>query len=592
MITKTELKDFLIKNSIYLREEYFKKKFPEIYKELNEIKFPDYYIFMRKLYHYINDDFELKLSYCEICGCEKRFKTFASGYYICPKKCKNKKTYDEVYIENKQKLLKLLTTPSKNGGIGIIHESGFCKKFPEIYKEICSIKFPENFQFRQKLYHYVYDDYELNLGTCKYCGKRTTFKNLPDGYCEYCSKTCCQKHFVYLDKIGKRKRVCGFAINNNREKAKQTMLERHGVENPQQLKSVQKKTLKTKRKKYGKNLEKITEKTKHTKFILHGDENYNNHEKYVQTCLEKHNVTNIFAAEETKEKIKETCLRKHGVTHPMKSKKISKKMANTKINNSEENKAEIRRKLRETWDNKSPEEIEEIVNRGKKTKLEIYGDENYSNRDLFVETCNERYDGVGFGSKTTKEKIENTLERVYGVRHNMQIPSCVENAKLSTDQTRHMEEFIQRMRDRYNRVYDEYIKYGLNPKGGISETELLIYKFLIEFFKNDVIAQYCSEEYPFRCDFYIKSLDLYIELNAHWTHGGHPFDETNTDDIEILNKWKSNNTKYYDKAVEVWSVVDVIKRNTAKKNNLNYLEIFSDNIEEIKKIILDYISNL
>ena len=33
--------------------------------------------------------------------------------------------------------------------------------------------------------------------------------------------------------------------------------------------------------------------------------------------------------------------------------------------------------------------------------------------------------------------------------------------------------------------------------------------------------------------------------------------------------------------MNVWTNTDVIKRNTAKKNNLNYLEIFSININDI-----------
>ena len=30
------------------------------------------------------------------------------------------------------------------------------------------------------------------------------------------------------------------------------------------------------------------------------------------------------------------------------------------------------------------------------------------------------------------------------------------------------------------------------------------------------------DRYPFACDFYISSLDLFIECNYHWTHGGKP----------------------------------------------------------------------
>ena len=47
---------------------------------------------------------------------------------------------------------------------------------------------------------------------------------------------------------------------------------------------------------------------------------------------------------------------------------------------------------------------------------------------------------------------------------------------------------------------------------------------------------------------------------------------------------------YYKKAIDVWTQKDPIKRETAKNNNLNYLEIFSNDIEivieQFKKYIL------
>ena len=97
-----------------------------------------------------------------------------------------------------------------------------------------------------------------------------------------------------------------------------------------------------------------------------------------------------------------------------------------------------------------------------------------------------------------------------------------------------------------------------------------------------MINKYKSKLYPYNCDFYIPSLDLYIECNYHWTHGGHPFNENNIEDITILNLWKNKNLSYYDNAIQTWTVRDVNKRNTAKKNKLNFIEIW--NIEELNNI--------
>ena len=100
---------------------------------------------------------------------------------------------------------------------------------------------------------------------------------------------------------------------------------------------------------------------------------------------------------------------------------------------------------------------------------------------------------------------------------------------------------------------------------------------LSQFSLDDVIREYKSAEYPFNCDFYIKNLNLYIECNFHWTHGGHAYDSENLEDLAIIEKWKSKQSKYYNNAITTWTVRDVRKRNIAKKNKLNYIEFFDFN---------------
>ena len=83
---------------------------------------------------------------------------------------------------------------------------------------------------------------------------------------------------------------------------------------------------------------------------------------------------------------------------------------------------------------------------------------------------------------------------------------------------------------------------------------------------------------------------MYIEIQGHPSHGPHPFDKTNIEDINCLNEYKNKHTKYYDKIIEVWTVRDVNKRNIAKENKLNYLEVFTTDIEKCKDIINTYIT--
>ena len=42
-------------------------------------------------------------------------------------------------------------------------------------------------------------------------------------------------------------------------------------------------------------------------------------------------------------------------------------------------------------------------------------------------------------------------------------------------------------------------------------------------------------------------------------------------------------TNFYDTAIETWTQRDPLKRKTAKENNLNWVEIFSNDLNEVIK---------
>lgn len=111
-----------------------------------------------------------------------------------------------------------------------------------------------------------------------------------------------------------------------------------------------------------------------------------------------------------------------------------------------------------------------------------------------------------------------------------------------------------------------------------SKPEINFYNILCESYgKENVLRNYKDKErYPFYCDFYIKSLDKFIELNLHWTHGSLPY---NKDDLECqkqLEIWqeKAKTSQFYQNAIETWTVRDVEKQKIAKENNLNYEVIY------------------
>ena len=118
-----------------------------------------------------------------------------------------------------------------------------------------------------------------------------------------------------------------------------------------------------------------------------------------------------------------------------------------------------------------------------------------------------------------------------------------------------------------------------NNSFNISNPENIFKEYLInKYGEENVISQYRDENrYPFNCDFYIKSEDLFIELNLTWTHGGHPFNKDNEEDILLLEYWKqkAETSDYYKNAIYTWTILDVKKQKIAKENKLNYLCIYN-----------------
>ena len=115
-----------------------------------------------------------------------------------------------------------------------------------------------------------------------------------------------------------------------------------------------------------------------------------------------------------------------------------------------------------------------------------------------------------------------------------------------------------------------------------SKPEEDYYEYLLTLYsKDDIVRQYKdSSRYPFNCDFYIKSKDLFIECNYTWLHEDHPFDKNNTDDLIKLNYKleKSKKSKYHAYAVKVWTEIDPLKLTTFRKNKLNFMIVYKNGL--------------
>jgi len=189
-----------------------------------------------------------------------------------------------------------------------------------------------------------------------------------------------------------------------------------------------------------------------------------------------------------------------------------------------------------------------------------------------------------FNSKTFLNKRKDTWIKKYGVDNPSKSKFIIKKMK-STCIKKYGCEWSMSNINILNKSLENRLK---DKKYKQSKEEIKLFNIIKETFP-DVVNGYKSEKYPFICDFYIPTLDLYIEYQGDWTHGPnefnchHPYDENNKKHIECKNILyeryiKSNkNKKFYLNAIDTWTRRDVIKRNTAKINNLNYLEFFNYN---------------
>lgn len=304
--------------------------------------------------------------------------------------------------------------------------------------------------------------------------------------------------------------------------------------------------------------------------------------KREQTCVTKYGVSNISQLQKIKNKIKTTIINKYKVEHIMQLPDIIEKRKQTNIKKygvpyyiqskiaKKQYKQTYLRKYGVAHMFQSPV----IKNKIKQTITYRYGNSNYRNIKKAQLTCLNKYSETNwFKSKAGKSFLKNNyintiFKRQQTMLYKYDCKYALQNTKLR----------IKRINTlKSNKTIGKHISYNEQQCYNILKTKF-----------NIVIQQYTSDVYPWACDFYIPSLDLYIEYNEFWTHGKHTFNSNNIEDITLLNIWKKHaiHSKFYQNAIYTWTILDTNKLNTFINNNLNY-KIFW-NLKEVKDWIKNY----
>lgn len=254
-------------------------------------------------------------------------------------------------------------------------------------------------------------------------------------------------------------------------------------------------------------------------------------QKWIQNNKKKYGVKYPFQLKKFQDKQKQTLIERYGVTNISKKKEYREQVIHTNL---------------QKYGGIAPMCDDEIKKKSRQTKIDKFG-KNYG--------------------KVIRAKCTESLVERYGVNAPIQIPSVkkkiMEKMKQTVDKTR----ATKKLRGNYTTSKPEQQVFD---------------KLKIKF--PDTLRQYKCDEYPFSCDFYIPSLDLFIEYNGMWLHGKEPFDSNNLKHKNEVERFKKcsirlekegRHNNLYKHAIYVWTDLDVRKRNIAKKNNLNYLEFFN-----------------
>lgn len=223
---------------------------------------------------------------------------------------------------------------------------------------------------------------------------------------------------------------------------------------------------------------------------------------------------------------------------------------------------------------------DEVVQRIRSGYINAYGVDHYMKTAEGREKARRN-----ISSDTRREAIRNAFLEKYGVTNALLVPGICEKIKNTMLERYHVTSVCELPEFREK----AWATKRRNGTFSTSKSEDSLYLMLCDVFgKEHVIRQYKDiTRYPFHCDFYVTVLDLFIELNASWTHGGHWFDSENPSDLQQLFQWKDRalhrGSRYYKTAIYVWTEKDVLKRSVAEANHLNYLVFWDNDLTDARR---------
>lgn len=264
------------------------------------------------------------------------------------------------------------------------------------------------FDFRQRVNALISGHTSVPL--CKHCHKEVkSYLVNEQRFGEFCSSSCIasgslQKRIqTNIEKYGVEN---PFQAKSVKDKVKKTNLERYGVENPGQSKEIRAKVEQTNMEKFG---SKYYSSTKECK------------DKVKKTNRERYGVDNVNKLPEYRDKIRQTNIERYGVENPMQNEAVKEKQRAT---------------VKEKYDVDNTFQAEEFKKKAKETSINRYGADHFlktdSGKEKLKSSVNRKYGVYNvFQSEEIKTKIQDTNIDRYGVSN----PQQNKEIREKTEQT-------------------------------------------------------------------------------------------------------------------------------------------------------------
>lgn len=364
---------------------------------------------------------------------------------------------------------------------------------------------------------------------------------------------------------------------------KQGMLEKYGVDNPFKLESFQQIVAETRKEKYG------------AEYTLASGSALSD---AARDTFARHMADDEFR-KELREKKCETNIALYGVPYAAQSPVFQAKARATNLRRYGYTNANKRPFMRKRLSQVMKKNAPMIAAKSRKTCLGKYGVEYYGQT---VEARKAQSERMRANLDEFMSKSRASMLKRYGVKYSWESAALRGKAQATMLQKYGSPCYVQsdEYKDRLDSIMDKVRNTNMSRYGVPVYTQSDEYKQNVDDIQSRIIAtkrqngvlntstvenhvkgfddfdsQYNKDaRYPYLCDFYDKGRDLFIEVNASWTHGYHWYDAEK--DVAVCTKWKakSEDSAYYANALEVFTKRDVEKRETARVNSLNYVTLW------------------